>query len=196
MKLCKLLLATVAATVLLGALAGAASARNYSSTSQTWRSSFREVRFNGVFGNITCQMTLEGSMHSRTITKEPFILIGYVTTANLGPCAEGRATILRETLPWHERRLRFTRILPNFGSVTDSIGFNFRIQEPFAGCLASSTAERPALLTFNREVTGVLTTAEVGGTIPTSCGVEGSFTSSRGPVTVLNSSTRITLGLI
>jgi len=198
MKLSKLLLATIGATVLLGALVGSASARSFSTTSQTLRATFREVRFNGAFGNITCQVTLEGSLHARTIAKTVGSLIGYITAAVLGPCAEGQATILRETLPWHARYLAFTGTLPNIVTIRINVtGASFRIREPLATCLATSTAEAPAIGTFNRNTTtGALETAEIGGTIPTTCGVNGTFASNRGPVTVLNSTTRITVTLI
>ncbi|HEU4650520.1 MAG TPA: hypothetical protein VFS49_03810 [Croceibacterium sp.] len=198
MKLSKLLLATIGAAVLLGALVGSASARNLSSSSQTLRSQFREVRFNGAFGNITCQVTLEGSLHSRTITKSAGSLIGYITRADLGPCQEGRATILRETLPWHARYARFAGTLPNITSLGITVtGASFRIQEPLAGCLARTTAESPANGNFTRNTaTGALTGATIGGSIPTSCGITGSFESSTGTVTVLNSSTAITITLI
>jgi hypothetical protein len=197
-KLGKTLFAIVGAAVLLGALASAASARNLSSSSQTLRASFREITFNGAFGNITCAATVEGSFHSRTQAKVAGSLVGYITRSDLGPCAEGRVTILRETLPWHIRYSSFTGALPNITAFRASvIGVSNRIQEPFAGCLAASTAANPVTITFNREtVTGALTTATIGGTVPTSCGINGTFSSSVSPVTVLNSATRITLTLI
>jgi hypothetical protein len=197
MKLSKLLLATVGAAVLLGALVSSASAGRLSSSSQTLRTAFRTVTFNGVFGDIRCSVTLEGSLHSRTIAKVAGNLIGYITSAVLGRCEEGRATILRETLPWHARYLSFAGTLPSITSIRiNVIGASFRIQEPFAGCLATSSTTSPAIGTFNREAGGVLTSAEIGGTLPTSCGIEGSFSSTRDPVTVLNSTTRITVTLI
>jgi hypothetical protein len=191
MRLSKLLLATIGATVLLGALVGSASARSFSSTSQTLRSTFSRVRFSGVFGSITCHVTLEGSLHTRTIAKVAGTLIGYITAANLGECAEGSATILRETLPWHVRYLSFTGTLPAITSLSiNVIGASFRVREPLATCLARSTPESPSVGTFNREAGGALLTAEISGTIPTSCGANGSFASDRGAVTVLNSTTR------
>lgn len=196
MKLSKLLLATIGAMVLFGALAGSASARSFSSTSQTLRAQFREVRFNGAFGNITCEVTLSGSLHTRTIAKTVGALIGYINAATLGPCREGTATILTETLPWHARYLAFTGTLPNILTIRiNVIGAAFRIREPLATCLATSSAASPAVGTFNREAGGVLTSAEIGGTIPTSCGIAGTFGSNRGPVTS-SEGARITVTLI
>lgn len=198
MKLCKLLLAALCAATVLAVLAGAASARSFSFEGLTWQATFREVRFNGVFGNITCQVTLQGSLHARTLSKTPASLIGYITRADLGPCAEGRATLLRETLPWHTRYASFAGTLPSITTIRVTItGLGFRIQEPFAGCLARATAEAPANGTLNRNtVTRTIDTAEIGGTIPTSCGVEGSLSSNRAPFTVLNSTARLTVTLI
>lgn len=198
MKSCKLLLAVICASALLGALVESASARSLSTTSQTMRATFASVRFAGVFGSITCHATIEGSMHTRTIAKIVGALIGYVTSASMGACAEGSASILRETLPWHVRYESFTGTLPAISSARFTIvGVSFRIREPLATCLARSSAESPARITLNRNTgSGVVETAELGGTIATSCGANGSFSSDRGPITVLNSTTRYTITLI
>jgi hypothetical protein len=198
MRIGKALLAIAGATMLLGALASAASARNLSASNQTLRVAFREIRFSGVFGNINCTVTVEGSFHQRTQAKVAGSLVGYITRADLGPCSAGVGTVLRETLPWHIRYASFTGALPNITAFrANAIGVSFRVTEPFATCLARSTAESPAVVTFNRDtVTQALTTAELGGSLPTSCGANGTFTSTRDNVTVLNSATRITLTLI
>lgn len=199
MKLSKLLLATIGATVLLGALVGSASAGRLSTTSQTLRSSFRTVTFRGLFGNIRCQVTLEGSLHAATIAKVTGSLIGYITEARLGPCESGTATILRETLPWHAQYDSFAGTLPRITRIIIRvIGARFQVREPAFTCLATSTEEAPALGTFTRDTaTGVLTGSTIGGTgIETTCGRVGAFESDTGPVTVLGSTTRITVTLI
>jgi hypothetical protein len=83
----------------------------------------------------------------------------------------------------------------------DVINMSFRVQEPTFGitCLARSTAAEPAVVTFNREAGGALTTAEMGGTIRSGAecvGEAATVTSDRGPVTVLNSGIKITVTLI
>ena len=199
MKLSKLLLATLGATVLLGALVGSASATRLASSSTTLRSTFREVTFSGAFGHIVCQVTLEGSLHSRTITKTVGSLIGYITAANLGTCATGTATILRETLPWHAQYNSFTGTLPAITGITIRvIGAKFRVREPLLTCLATSTTENPAIGTFSRETaTGALTTGRISGSgIETTCGRVGAFNSDAGPITVAGAATRITVTLI
>jgi hypothetical protein len=199
MKPCKLLLASIGATLLMGALVGGASARNFSTSSQTFRAGFAFVIAEGAFGNITCQTTLEGSLHGRTIAKSVGSLIGYITRADLGPCAEGRATILRETLPWHLRYSGFGGALPAIHTIRTSIvGYSYRIQEPFAGCLMRSTVESPVALSFERNTAGGwIEVATVGGSIPTSCGINGSLNSLATRVAVLGTSnTRLTITLI
>ncbi|HEU4703540.1 MAG TPA: hypothetical protein VFS37_13740 [Conexibacter sp.] len=198
MKGCKLLLATTVATALFAGLVGVASARNLSSTSQTWRATWGVLIFQGAIGEIDCEISLEGTFHARTIAKVLGSLIGYVTRAEVARCAEGRMTILRETLPWHVPYTGFSGTLPSITVIrTSIIGLSLRIQEPLAACLVRGTPENPVNFAFNRNTaTGVLDTAEISGTVPTSCGVNGTFSSSRAPVTVLSSSTRITVLLI
>ncbi|HEU4702220.1 MAG TPA: hypothetical protein VFS37_07020 [Conexibacter sp.] len=199
MRSCKLLLlAMLSTTVLLGSVVGSAGARNISSNSQTFRTVFRELRFEGVFGNIVCKVTLEGSMHARTITKSAGSLIGYITRADLGPCQEGRATILRESLPWHVRYASFTGTLPTITGIRQTVtGFSYRIQEPIQGCLLNSSAVSPVTLQYLRNTaTGVLTGVTTGGSIMTTCGITGGFSSDLGIHTVLNAITAILLTLI
>ena len=199
MKLSKLLLATIGATVLLGALVSSASARNASVSNVSLRSTFRAVTFEGAFGRIVCEVLLEGSLHNRTFAKRVGSLIGYITQAILRPCATGTATILRETLPWHVRYAGFSGTLPNITSITiHVINSSFRVREPFATCLARSTEARPAVGTFNRDPgTRRITSAEIGGTVPTDCfGQEGSFRSDRGTVSLVGNTTAITVTLI
>ncbi|MGN6188199.1 MAG: hypothetical protein ACTHOE_04820 [Conexibacter sp.] len=203
MKPYKLLLGALGATVLLGALVSTASARNLQLTNQTWRSTFREIRFRLPFGDTVCPATLEGTFHSRTIAKVAGSLIGYVTRAAFGaPCTSGTATVLAETLPWHVRYLAFSGTLPEFiNSIrVNVVDVSFRVREPGLNvCLVRSTAAEPVLISFARENGGAVLTAELAGTIRTGAecfGEAGTLSSDRGPVTVLNSTARITVTLI
>jgi hypothetical protein len=200
MRLSRLLLAAATATVLLGVLVATASATRIESSATTLRAQFREVRFEGIFGSAVCQVTLEGSLHSRTIVKTRGLLIGYITSARLGPCAVGAATILTETLPWHVQYDSFEGTLPTITSIrTNVIGAAFRVRTNTGeNCLSRSTAANPAVGTYNI-AGGVINSANIGGRIPTGAecfGVSGTFSSDSGPVTVLNSTTRITVRLI
>ncbi|HKG01908.1 MAG TPA: hypothetical protein VKB03_01895 [Conexibacter sp.] len=185
----------------VGVLAGTASARILSTSSLTLRVAFSEVRITGAFSNITCQFTLEGSLHSRrSITKVVGGLVGYVTSANLGTCAEGQATVLRETLPWHLRYGSFVGALPNITSVSlNVVGFALRTREIFGTCLLTSTSLEPVSLTALRETaSSTFTTARLANAIRTTCGegVNAGVTSSAGAVTVPSSATLITVTLI
>jgi len=200
MKTARLAMVSIAAAVLFGALAAAAPARNLSTSSQTLRSTFSAVNFRGVFGTTSCAVTLEGSLHTRTITKTVGSLIGYITRASLGTCSALTATILTATLPWHARYAGFEGTLPNILRLrTDILGFSFAIRETGGiSCLLRSTATEP--LRGEYELSGGTVTGEtLSGSIRTGAecfGVALTFTSDRAPVTVLNSTTRITVRLI
>jgi hypothetical protein len=196
MKLFKLLLSVAGATVLLGALVATASAGRLSSSSQTLRATFAAVRFSGGFGTTECALTLEGSLHSRTIAKTAGSLIGYITRAALGTCSRGSATVLTASLPWHVRYASFSGTLPNITRLnTTVVGAQFQIREPVFGvtCLASGGT---SLGNYTREAGGVLTGAEIGGRSPTSCGIEGELSGVSNSLTVLGAATRITVTLI
>jgi hypothetical protein len=194
MKGCKLLLAAVGATVLLGALVSGASARNLSVSNQNIRASFSSVRFSGGFGNTQCHLTIEGSFHSRTMAKTAGTLMGYVTSAILGPCVSGTATVSRETLPWHVRFSGFNGNLPNITSLINHVvGVSWRIRE--AGgitCHFRSSAIEPAIATFHRNTaTHRLEEVGIGGRIRSGAeclGAEGTFSSDSARVYLLGAS--------
>jgi hypothetical protein len=176
MKLSKLLLAVVGATVLLGALVSSASAGRLSASTQTIRATWANMTFTGPFGTTECEVTLAGSLHTRTITKTRGALIGFINRAELRtPCRRGAATILRETLPWHVQYDSFAGTLPRITAIsTRVIGASFQINEGFI-CLARTTAATPAIGVFNREAAGRITNVTVGGRIPTNCFLEGTL---------------------
>ena len=94
MKTCKLLVAAAGATVLLGVLVSSASARNFSVSNQNLSVMWRSLEFALPGATTRCAVTLEGSLHTRTLPKVAGSLIGYVTKAILGPCSFGTATLL------------------------------------------------------------------------------------------------------
>jgi len=177
MKLCKLLLAVVGATVLLGALVSSASAARLSSSSQTFRATWTSAEFIGGFTAARCNLTLEGSLHNATIAKTVGSLIGYITRASVGPCPAGSATVLTATLPWHVQYKAFTGTLPSItGIVTNVIGAAWRIREGglSINCLTTSRATEPATGTYNIAAGGSVTSVTLGGT--TNCeGINGSL---------------------
>jgi hypothetical protein len=191
MKTCKLFLAAVGATMLLGMLVSSASARNLSVSNQSIRASFSSVEFHAPFGTTRCHVTLEGSLHSRTMTKLAGSLMGYITSAILGTCPVGTATILRETLPWHVRFSGFNGNLPNITSlITHVVGASWRVREPGGiTCHARSTAAQPAIGTYHRNtITHRLEEVDIRGTIRTGAecfGAEGTFRSESARVSLL-----------
>src|SRR6476659_4031993 len=151
MKLCKLLLASVAATVLLGALVSSASARNFEISEQRIMATFTNVEFHLIGATARCALTIEGSLHTRTMAKVSGSLIGYITRAELGPCASGTATIHQASLPWHVRYSGFAGPLPEINSIiTHVIGASFRVQVGSQNCAATSTATEPVTGAYHR----------------------------------------------
>jgi len=108
----KLILAGLGATLLMAFAIGAASARNLSISNQQIRGTFSDLEFRSPFGRNDCRVTLEGSLHARTIAKSPNALLGYVTRVIAGQCTLG-TTVLTETLPWHVRYVGFSGRLPD-----------------------------------------------------------------------------------
>jgi hypothetical protein len=196
MRLIRTITAVLAATAILAALTSAATAGRFSSTSQTLRATFAAVRLSGAFGTSECALTIEGSMHTRTFAKTAGSLIGYVTSAALGVCSRGSATILAASLPWHVRYASFSGTLPNITRINDTVsGVQFQIREPAFGvtCLASGGT---ALGNLTREAGGAIASAEIWGTIPTNCGIQGEINGLSNSLTVLGAATRITATLI
>jgi hypothetical protein len=168
MKLFKLLLAAAGATVLLGTLVATASARNLSISNRSIRSTWSSVIFTGGFGEANCHVTLEGTLHERTMVKSLGTLMGYITSAIVFACPVGSATILRETLPWHVKYSGFEGPLPEITSIrVHVIGSAWRIRERFgATCLARTELNQPAKGIFHRNIaTHVLTEVGIEGEI-------------------------------
>jgi hypothetical protein len=185
---------------------GAASARNLSYSSQTYRIIWSSLTFSESGGNfpIACPVTLEGSFHSRTFAKVTGLLAGYITRAavnNVG-CTEGQATILTETLPWHVTYQSFTGTLPRINSVRyNLIGAAFQVEPTFGiVCLARTSATFPAAGDAARDARGNITSlipdSELAIPVTgTNCPRAGIFTGA-GEVFVQGSATRVTLSLI
>jgi len=172
MKLSKLLFAVVGATVLLGALVSSASARSIAGNT-TRLTAFSSLRFEGAFGSSDCVITLSSSLHSRTITKSPGTLIGYIDDARLGACSSISATILRETLPWHVRYRSFSGTLPNITRIsTDVIGFAVKTRIVAESCLLRSEVNEPVIGDYT-VVGGSITDVTIRGSIRTDPGCFG-----------------------
>jgi hypothetical protein len=154
----KLVFAGLAATIVMSFAVGTASARRISTSEQGFLARWTNLVFEGAGVKISCPVTLEGSFHSRTLSKVSGQLIGHVTRAQVPtglapPCIGGKATALTETLPWHIQYNSFAGTLPNITRIRIAlIGAKFQIEEGTFLCLAATTQARPAM--GDVEVTG------------------------------------------
>ncbi len=205
-KRSKILLGMLGATILLAASVSTASATRLESSSQSIRASWAQMIFRGFGASVTCRVTLEGTLHSRTIVKTNESLIGYITRVIVREetCTGGTARALSETLPWHVRYRSFEGPLPGITAInTNVIGAKFRVGATVFGtnvfCLYTTTVAQPNIGSFAREGGGALTSVAVSGTIRSSgefgCS-EGTLSGSSESLTVLGGTTRITVRLI
>jgi hypothetical protein len=145
-----LLLGTFAATACLLLTVAGASARRLevSATSflMYWASSSPLVFTEAGGTSVSCPLSLEGSFHSRAISKTSGALVGYINEAILATCSGGSGTVLTETLPWHVQYNSFSGTLPNITAVTFLVlRASFRIRTLIA-CLAATSAREPWFL--------------------------------------------------
>ena len=131
---------TMAATflmsiVLYSLIAGSASANRLSFSEATRRVTYSPLRIVPLFGStVSCPVTLESSLHSRTISKVPTALIGYLFRAQMGTCESGSARFNTATLPWHRTWFSFAGALPEITSVAEGVlGMRVEIQGELFG---------------------------------------------------------------
>jgi hypothetical protein len=151
----KLLLAGLAATLALWAAVGTAGARRFELSEQHIRATWMEFTLTdtSLFKSV-CPITIEGSFHSRTLSKVSGQLIGYITTAltDKNRCAtqfrfkslwfdEGGIA----NLPWHIRYDSFSGTLPAIvGIRLQLIEMGVKFEE--TTCEYKSEAAMPAYL--------------------------------------------------
>jgi hypothetical protein len=118
---------------------------------------------------IRCPVTIDGSYHSRTISKVCGLLIGYINQAIVANpnCTGGHATVLTETLPWHVRYLRFRGRLPIIENF-DLLMVGVRLQDETSEgvrCLFGTTNAHPGAgsVTVTTEAEGALTATSMRG---------------------------------
>jgi hypothetical protein len=129
---------------------------------------------------ISCNVTMEGSLHSGTIAKVARSLIGYVARATVDArsCSEARGmggtfTFLSGTLPWHITYTGFSGTLPLINDVRVSfIGMALGISSLLLNCLTASTVANPAGWVLTREPRGAISGfgADAGIILPTPTG--------------------------
>jgi hypothetical protein len=214
-RLHKLLLTTLAATLLLAAVTSTASARNFSVSNQSFRVVWRELNFAG--GLAVCEVTLEGSFHYRTIVKRVGALLGWVTRATVRhPCRTGEAwddngietflgTTSNRSLPWHITYEGFLGTLPNITGIRLLLRAPSALINVSGFCLARYGLAEDNLTALANVSTGEITVATpVPGSNSITrrevfagsfCPPTGTLT-NEGTVTLLGNTTRITLTLI
>jgi hypothetical protein len=217
----KLILTALAASLLLSAMVSTASARNLSVSNQNIRATWTLLEF-AVSREVSvrCQVTLEGSFHTRTIAKVADALIGAITRAIVKQeaCREGtgsafngveryNGTTTPNTLPWHITYRSFRGTLPNIESIRIALSrFRFGIRDSFGLCTGQYGNESDAVQADAAR--------EAGGGISSLTPVEGSNSATlirrdagilcpspgvlkgRGEVMLLGATTKITLTLI
>jgi hypothetical protein len=199
-------LGALVATLAIVALGSSASARRLEFSSQSFRVAFPIAGEPPRPELISCPFTLEGSFHSRTISKTS-ALIGYVTRAIVAEasCRNGKGRFLTETLPWHVRYEAFSGALPNITAIRGQvIGLSVRYEfERLFGllCLYVTEVGHPAKFILNRTVeTGVISSFRLDESAMIPSRTEGfcfeTFLSGTEQFTVQNSSTRITVRLV
>lgn len=167
----RLLTATVASALLLAAAVGTASANRLLLSNQnltiTWSVAKIAIPTSSV--EIRCRVQLEGSFHSRSISKVSGALIGHITEAGItqASCVRNGITValfLRtaesgvETLPWHIRYDSFTGRLPRIEGVRiQIIGLSLQLNVGGMLCLYASTPGLPLYATFGIEEGGTVT---------------------------------------
>jgi len=170
----KLGVAALAATVLLSAAVGSASARNLSINNQNLRITFSSLELSAPeVATIRCKVTVEGSFHTRTITKVAGSLAGAITRSVVKQetCTNGsvasfngveryNGTTSPNSLPWHLTYESFTGTLPNITSL-QVLFSRFRFGVTVSGICAGQygTAEDNVTLAAAREAAGGITGA-------------------------------------
>jgi hypothetical protein len=199
-------LVTVLAIAVLGSLA---SARRFAFSNETFRIAFPIAGEPPRAELVSCPFTLEGSFHSRTLSKVSGQLIGYVTRAVMveTACRNGQGRFLAETLPWHVRYESFLGFLPNIGAIRGQfIGLSFQlVYERLLNltCLYVTEARRPSRFILIREAESKITAFRFDETalIPPVPGsnercFEAFLFGTTELITVLNSTSRIFVGLV
>jgi hypothetical protein len=206
--------ATLLAATVLAVAVSAAGATRLEISNQAIRSVWREFELIVAGRHIACPVTMEGSFHSRILSKVNGQLVGYITAAQAeGPACtpeghlyvlNGRerllATVTNNTVPWHVQYDSFTGTLPNITGIKlrlVNVSLLVQIFAGEAGCLYSSTGVRPLIGTINLSV-GRVISLTFNGPIPLKEGLfcpEGTI-SGTGDVTLLGTTTAVTVRLV
>jgi len=202
-----LVLAGIAAALVMNLAVNAASANRLSISSHNTRLVWNPLVFTTGAGGeslVSCPVTLEGSIHSATISKVLGSLVGNVTRATIGEasCRGGRATISQASLPWHITYEGFAGTLPRITSITLLLrGVNFTIEvfgvvcgygRPEENSRGIANVEAGGTITSLNSDTSIAIAKLTGGIL---CPSTGGF-SGTASVMVQGTTTRLTVRLI
>ncbi|HZV74771.1 MAG TPA: hypothetical protein VFF79_13735 [Conexibacter sp.] len=208
----KLLLAALTATLVMALAVNTASANHFSLSNQAFRVVWSPLNFigEGSTVRVTCNVTIEGSFHSRTIVKTIGSLVGYVTRAIAGGCTEDSATVLTATLPWHITYEGFSGRLPTISRVRLLLRHTSFTESIFGGLVTCLYADAGTSETENNAGEVLLSSGSAnelaadpsirlpfvrGSGLTENCPTRGGFTGT-GQVTLLGATTRIIVTLI
>ncbi|HEX4804675.1 MAG TPA: hypothetical protein VFU94_02135 [Conexibacter sp.] len=163
----RLLLAAAVTIAVLGCAVGAAGARRLNFEQQNFRIVWARMSITGN-ARVECSVTMEGSFHSRTITKVLEERIGVITRAmvNQFSCMGGNyyayngmenleGVVVGQSLPWHVYYEGFTGILPNIAGIVVSVeGVTFLVDILGVHCRYISTELVPAFAVISVNTTG------------------------------------------
>lgn len=170
-----LTVSALAASLLLACAVSTTSASRLSISNQNIRATWARLEFSAVGVILRCQVTLEGSFHTRTIAKVARSLVGAITKARIKQetCTNGivasfdgveryNGATTPNTLPWHLTYERFAGTLPNITEVIFLFArFRFGSRDASALCTGQyGTAEDNISLKATRNGGGVITAIE------------------------------------
>jgi hypothetical protein len=140
------LVVALTAALLLALAVGTASANDLSVSEDRFNIAWEPIVLTNALGEVACDVTLEGSFHSRTIGKAPGTRLGHVTEIRIANCEGGAYTILDETLPWQWVFSSFTGTLPSISTIavrTHGVALLVEIGV-LAECLLQTDAAEPS----------------------------------------------------
>lgn len=199
----KFLLVALSVAAVLAMAVGTAAANRFALSNSNIRAAFPELTFFSGESNVICPVTIEGSFHSRTITKTVNSLIGYISRAIVDlPACRGiaKATVNAASLPWHVRYAGFTGRLPTIASIVlilNNVEFTL-LEIPIIGsCRYRGTAEGSVIPAATSTTISASAASEIPRTAESSvfCPSPGHFRGTA-RVTLLGTATDITVRLI
>lgn len=175
--------AALSATAALALAGGSASAIQMSVGEPAFRAVWAPARFTFSGITITCNVTLEGSLHGATFAKVERSLVGTISRATVNSCNAGTMSVLAETLPWHVQYGSFTGTLPNISTLSLRL-IGMSASWTFLGvtCLGRTEANTPAQLIAERNGSGTITSLRWDESLPIPLTGAGTCSSIRGRI--------------